>query len=92
MYGQKYGRKWVKPHREKQKWAKEKPKIDDAGRLRGIYCIDSDDEEHKETLKNARRKLERPMTPAIPCKRAPNSITKVFADCIREDSRDGIWL
>ena len=35
--------------------------------------------EYKETLKNARRKLEIPMAPDMPCRRAPNSITKVFA-------------
>ena len=31
-----------------------------AGRLRGIYFIDPEDKEHKETIKNARRKLETP--------------------------------
>ena len=44
-------------NREKQEWAKEKPKLDDAIKLRGIYLIDPDDREHKEFLKNARRKL-----------------------------------
>ena len=38
MYGQKFGRTWVKPLRieKKQEWAKEKPKLDNARRLRGI--------------------------------------------------------
>ena len=54
--------------REKHKWATEKPKLDNAGRLRGIYFIDPEDKEFKETIKNARKKLETPMAPAMPCK------------------------
>ena len=42
--------------KEKQKWAIEKPKLDNARRLRGIYFIDSEDEEFKLTMKNARTK------------------------------------
>ena len=34
-----------------QKWAIEKPKLDDARRLRGIYFIDPKDEESKDILK-----------------------------------------
>ena len=40
--------------REKQKWAIEKPKLDNARRLRGIYFIDPEDTEFKETTGNAR--------------------------------------
>ena len=54
--------------KEKQKWAIEKPKLDNAGKLRGIYFIDPADEEFKETNQNARRKLEVPMSAAMPCK------------------------
>ena len=54
--------------KEKQKWSNEKPKLDNAGRLRGIYFIDPEDKEFKETIWNARRKLETPMAPAMPCK------------------------
>ena len=54
--------------REKQKWSNEKPKLDNAGRLRGIYFIDPENKEFKETIKNARKKLETPMASAIPCK------------------------
>ena len=42
--------------KEKQKWAVEKPKLDNARRLRGLYFIDPDDEEFKDIMKNARRK------------------------------------
>ena len=51
--------------REKHKWAIEKPKLDDARRLGGIYFIDPGDIEFKEIIKNARRKLETPMAPAL---------------------------
>ena len=56
-------------NREKQEWAKGEPTLDIARKLRGIYFIDPDDKEFSEILKNARRKLERPMAPAMQCKR-----------------------
>ena len=59
--------------REKQKWAIEKPKPDNARRLRGIYFIDPEDKESKETIRNARKKLETPMAPAMPCKTCKKS-------------------
>ena len=53
----------------KQKWATEKPKLDKAGRLRGIYFIDpADAGVPGHFQKNARRKLEVPMPAAMPCK------------------------
>ena len=78
MYGQNYGRKWLKKKaklKERQKWSQEKPKLDNARRLRGIYFIDPEDKEFKETMKNARRKLETPMGPAMPCKIIKNNKT-----------------
>ena len=59
--------------REKQKWSHEKPKLDNARKLRGIYFIHPEDKEFKETIKNARKKLETPMAPAMPCKTCKNS-------------------
>ena len=41
----------------KQKWALEKPKLDSARRLRGIYFIDSKDEELKETILKCAEKV-----------------------------------
>ena len=58
--------------RKKHKWAIEKPKLDNARRLRGIYFIDPEDTEFKETIENARNKLETPMAPAMPCKISKN--------------------
>ena len=52
--------------KEKQKWAIEKPKLNNARKLRGIYFIDPADEEFKETIQNALRKLEVPMPAAKP--------------------------
>ena len=37
--------------------------------MRGIYVIDPEDKEFKETIKNARKKLETPVAPAMPCKK-----------------------
>ena len=64
---------WIKMGRnaqlkEKHKWSDEKQKLDNARRLRGIYFIDPEDKEFKETIKNARKKLETPMALAMPCK------------------------
>ena len=53
---------------EDHKWSNEKPKLDNARRLRGIYFIDFEEKEFKETIENARKKLETPMAPAMPCK------------------------
>ena len=54
--------------KEKHEWSDEQPKLDNARRLRGIYFIDPEDKEFKETIKNARKKLETPVAPALLCK------------------------
>ena len=46
----------------------EKLHLENARKLRGIYFIDPEDKEFKETIKNARKKLETSVAPAIPCK------------------------
>ena len=53
--------------KEKQKWPEEKFHHENARKLRGIYFIDPEDTEFKETIKNARKKLETPVAPAMPC-------------------------
>ena len=53
--------------KEKQKWSNEKLHLENARKLRGIYFIDREDKEFKETIKNARKKLETPVAPAMPC-------------------------
>ena len=69
---------WIKMGRnaklkEKHKWSDEQPKLDNARRLRGIHFIDPEDKEFKETTKNAGKKLETPMAPAMPCKTSKKS-------------------
>ena len=46
----------------------EKPQLDNARKLRGISFIDPEDKEFRETIKNARKKLETSVAPAMPCK------------------------
>ena len=46
----------------------EKLHLDNARKLRLIYFIDPEDKEFKETVKNARKKLETSVTPAMSCK------------------------
>ena len=52
-----------------------KPKLDNAKRLRGIYFIDPEDKEFKETIQNARKKLETPMAPAMPLARQARHVS-----------------
>ena len=66
--------------KERQKWSHENPKLDNARRVRGIYFIVLEDKEFKETIKNARKKLETPMAPAMPCKTSKNSQHVVTSD------------
>ena len=58
--------------KEKQKWSNEKLHLENERKLRGIYFIDSEDKEFKETIKNARKKLETSVAPAMHCKITKN--------------------
>ena len=51
----------------KQKWSHEKLHLENARKLRGIYFIDPEDTEFKETVKNARKKLETSVALAMHC-------------------------
>ena len=53
--------------KEKQEWTIEKPKLENARRLRCIY-FNPDDAEFRETIMNARKRLEIPMEASIFCK------------------------
>ena len=52
----------------KQKWSEEKLHLENARKLRGIYFTDREDTEFKETIKNARKKLQTSVAPSMPCK------------------------
>ena len=76
--------------KEKQQWSEEKIHLENARKLRGIYFIDPEDTEFKETIKNVREKLETSVALAMPCKimkncgnGASNKI-KTKLVCIRE--------
>ena len=84
----------------KQKWSDEKFHLANARKLRGIYFIDPEDTEFKETIKNARKKLETSVALAMPCKimkncgsGASNKIKTKLA-CIPEadmNLRECVW-
>ena len=57
----------------KQRWAIEKPKLDNARQLRGMFFIEPNDEEFKLTMIAARRKLEILMPAAMLSKTPINS-------------------
>ena len=59
--------------REKHIWAIEKPKLDNARRLRGIYFIDLEDNQFKETIKKARKIGNTNGSLAMPCKTCKKS-------------------
>ena len=54
--------------KEKQKWSEEKLRLENARKLRWIYFIDPEGTEFKETIKNARKKLETSIALGMPCK------------------------
>ena len=60
--------------KEKQKWSVEKIHLDNARKLRGIYFIDPEEKEFKETIKNARKKLETSVALAMPFQSLRRSI------------------
>ena len=54
---------------EKQKWSNEKPKLDNAGRLRGLNFVDPGDKEFKVTILGMlERNWKHPIAPAVPGK------------------------
>ena len=65
-------------HKEKQQWAVEKAKLDNARKMRGFFFIVLDDGEFKDILENARRKLDVPMAAAKPCKIQREKCTETF--------------
>ena len=54
--------------KEKQKSSNEKIHLENTRKLKGIYFIDPENTEFKETIKDARKKLETSVAPALPCK------------------------
>ena len=76
---------------EKKRWSNEKLHLENARKLRGIYFIDLEYKELKETIKNARKQLETSVAPALPCKimkkncgSGASNKTKTRLACIKE--------
>ena len=61
--------------REKSRMGKREDITQFCSTKRGIYFIDQEDEEYKESIKNARRYLEVQMDAAMPCKKKTKSLT-----------------
>ena len=81
--------------KEKQKWSHEKPHLFYARKLPGINFIDLENKEFKETIKNARKKLETQVALAIPfkisdskknCGSGASNIINTILACILEAS------
>ena len=72
--------------KEKQEWTMEKPKLDNARRLRGICFIDPEDgeREKKEAIKTARKKLEILMEAAMACKTGTKKCLKKLRGTVSE--------
>ena len=84
--------------KEKQKWSNEKLHLENARKLRGIYFIDPEDTEFKETIKNARKNLETSVAPAMPCKimkncgsGGPNKIKTNLRVLWKLNLRECVW-
>ena len=76
IYGQKLWRKWEEMpswRRGKNGHMKSQNSIMPE-KLRGICFIDPEDTQFKEIIQKARRKLETPMAPAVPCKTCKKSM------------------
>ena len=73
--------------KEKQKWSNEQLHLNNARKLRGIYFIDPEDKEFKETIKNARKKLETSVALAMPCKITKKNCGSGASNKLRQDLR-----
>ena len=71
----------------KQRWAVEKPKLDNARQLRGIFFIEPEDEELRHIIKNARRQLEIPMSAAMPCKTPLNCRGETHRNIVKRKTK-----
>ena len=77
--------------KEKQKWFNEKLHLENARKLRGIYFIDPEDKEFKVTIKNARKKLETSVAPAMPCKIMKKKIVGVMDPTKKKQNLRVFW-
>ena len=72
----------------KQRWVIEKPKLENARQLKGIFLIEPNDEEFKLTMRAAGRKLEGPMPAAMPCKTPVNCRGETCSSTEKRKTKD----
>ena len=73
------------------KWAIEKPKLDNAMRLRGIYFIDPADEEFKYTITKARRQLESSDASSNALQDQGKNVQGIYEKAFGRNSTQGSW-
>ena len=73
--------------KEKQECSEERIHRENDRKLRGIYFIDPEETEFKETIKNARKKLETSVAPAMPCKITKKIVGVVHPTKFRQNLR-----
>ena len=71
----------------KQKGTIEITKLDNVRKLRGVFFFERKDEDIKNIMKNARRKLEIPMPAAMPCKRPINSGGEIYCGIAKSKTK-----
>ena len=72
---------------EAKKWSDKMFHLENARKLRGIHFIDLEDTEFKETIKNARKKLETSVAPAMPCKIMKKIVEVVHPTKLKQNLR-----
>ena len=68
-------------NREKEEWKNGKPKLNNAWQLSGIYFIDPDDQDYKETLKHAKKQTERDKQKYMNCPCIKRGILRLWVNC-----------
>ena len=68
-------------NREKEEWKNGKPKLNNAWQLSGIYFIDPDDQDYKETLKHAKKQIERDKQKYMNCPCIKRGILRLWVNC-----------
>ena len=91
-YGLTLGQELENPLNEgKKEWAIEKPKLEHTRKVRRMYSIDPSDEEYKDIIQNARRKLKTPKAAAMLCKRVFTRACTRETVVFKNRKSQGIW-
>ena len=77
--------------KEKQKWSKEKLQLENPRKLRGVYFIDPEDKELKETIKIIDKKLDTSVACAMSCKIMKKNCGSGASNNIKTRLASGSW-